>query len=592
MEKTLEGISDSSIIKTTSYHETCSRICNGLLIALSVLAVPALITSVSRVNDLGWQPVMSVHVVSAFVLWIVTFYRRKLSFNIRASIVCVLIYMSGFAGLYSLGRLSAGEVWFVIFPTVVTVFFGLRYGVIAIFLTAIGGILIAYLYVSGIKEVPIISSDYLASPFGWWSLIFGILISTSTATVAIGMLSISLVRSIKESDHQLVENQKEISRRKSLEDALRQSEARIRALIEHAPEAITLIDASTGHYVYVNPTAEKLHGLSKQELVGKMGPAAISPKYQADGQLSKDIALKYLQKALDGNCQRFEWLHVKPDGTEFPCEVSLSRLPDPNLDLIRACIIDITERKKAENDRAVLEAELFQAHKMETVGQLTAGMAHDFNNLLTIVLGNAEILQMTVGEDNKQLNTILNRVDLGAKSVQRLLAFSRKQELKPSILDVNSLLSDVKDAVVEQLPTNVEFKMNLDPALWSCEVDSTHLENAIINLVVNAKDAMPDGGMLTIETTNVDLRKEHLAKKFGLGLGQYIEISVNDTGTGMPESIQKKVLEPFFTTKEVGAGTGLGLSMVYGFTQQSGGNTVIESEQGIGTSIKLLLPKG
>jgi PAS domain S-box-containing protein len=499
--------------------------------------------------------------------------------------------------------------------------------------------------------------------------------------------------------------------------ALRQSEERFRTLVEHAPEAITMLDVDTGLYLDANPMAEVLHGLPRDALIGKIGPADLSPEIQPDGRPSSEAAPDYLSRALAGEFPRFEWMHFDPDGQETLCEVGLARLPDPHRNLVRASISDITERKRAENalresevrlskaaeiakigywqwdeieDKAIFcseglakmysvatgeeltamlsshaadlawvhpedqeyfdkavrtareskrgfdieyrmvnaadevlhlhvieepvvdahgeivqsngitqditeskqaEEQLRQAQKMKAVGQLTAGVAHDFNNMLAVISGNAELLEGELGADNPRLASVIRATKRAADLTQRLLAFSRRQVLRPETINANSLITDVSGLLRRTLEEHIEIETVAAAGLWNCEVDPAQLENALINLAINARDAMPDGGKLTIETANARLDDDYAAAQAEVTPGQYVMLAVTDTGSGMSPEVREHVFEPFFTTKAVGKGTGLGLAMIYGFVKQSGGHVTVYSEEGEGTTIKLYLPR-
>ncbi len=238
---------------------------------------------------------------------------------------------------------------------------------------------------------------------------------------------------------------------------------------------------------------------------------------------------------------------------------------------------------------------LRQSQKMETVGQLTGGIAHDFNNLLQIVSGNLDLLQKKLPADAAHLKRYAERASTGADRAatltQRLLAFSRRQPLAPKPVDINRLIPGMSELLHRTLGETIEVESVLAPRLWTVEVDPNQLENAIINLAINARDAMPDGGKLTIETANTHLDHSYVALNPEIAAGQYAVICISDTGVGMDSEIAAKAVEPFFTTKEVGRGTGLGLSMVYGFVKQSGGHIKIYSEPGEGTTVKMYLPR-
>ncbi len=253
----------------------------------------------------------------------------------------------------------------------------------------------------------------------------------------------------------------------------------------------------------------------------------------------------------------------------------------------RGTASNITEQK-------ALEQQLQRAQRMEAVGQLTGGVAHDFNNLMAIMIGNAELLEERVGHDLEALQhvgSIIRAVDRGSALTSRLLAFSRQQALSPEDADIGDLIDGVHDLLERTLGETVDLRILPAPDLWPATIDPHQFENSLINLAINARDAMPAGGTLSIETANVTLDETFAAQHDEVIPGDYVRIAVSDTGEGMTPEVQSKVFEPFFTTKEVGKGSGLGLSMVYGFAKQSGGHVTIYSEAGHGTTICLFLPR-
>ncbi|MGZ5804153.1 MAG: ATP-binding protein [Xanthobacteraceae bacterium] len=243
--------------------------------------------------------------------------------------------------------------------------------------------------------------------------------------------------------------------------------------------------------------------------------------------------------------------------------------------------------------RELAEQSLRQSQKMEAIGQLTGGVAHDFNNLLTIIIGNLGIAKRGVVEARAEraLDNAMSGANRAAQLTQRLLAFSRRQPLNPRVLDANKLITGMADLLTRSLGENVKLETVGGAGLWNIEVDASELEAAVLNLAINARDAMPGGGKLTIETTNAYLDEEYCSRQDGLKAGQYVCIAVTDTGGGMPPDAIERAFEPFFTTKEVGKGTGLGLSQVYGFAKQSSGHVKIYSEVGQGTNVKLYFPR-
>ena len=245
--------------------------------------------------------------------------------------------------------------------------------------------------------------------------------------------------------------------------------------------------------------------------------------------------------------------------------------------------------------REAAEAQLRQLGKMESIGQLTGGIAHDFNNMLAIVIGSLDMAKRRIGKDpakaEQSIDNALHGAERAAQLTSRLLAFARRQPLAPGALDANKLVAGMSELLRRTIGENIRFETVLAGGLWPAFIDAGQLENALVNLCVNARDAMPEGGRLTIETANTHLDDAYAATHAEVTAGQYVMISVTDTGTGMPEEVIERAFDPFFSTKEVGKGTGLGLSQVYGFVKQSGGHVKIYSELGVGTILKLYLPR-
>ncbi len=252
------------------------------------------------------------------------------------------------------------------------------------------------------------------------------------------------------------------------------------------------------------------------------------------------------------------------------------------------CESEVAQRVKAEDA-------LRQAQKMEAIGQLTGGVAHDFNNLLTVIIGGLDTIRRAKPEDTARIKRAADMALQGAQRAAsltgRLLAFSRRQPLAPKPLELNGLVRDMTELLHRTLGETIELEAVLASRLWAVEVDQNQLESAILNLAVNARDAMPDGGKLTIETANTSLDQSYFERDAEVIPGQYVMASISDNGAGMSKDTLARAFEPFYTTKEVGRGTGLGLSMVYGFVKQSGGHVTLYSEEGHGTTVKLYFPR-
>lgn len=256
-------------------------------------------------------------------------------------------------------------------------------------------------------------------------------------------------------------------------------------------------------------------------------------------------------------------------------------------DRLAVCCLmtDVTEQRN-------IEAQLRQSQRLEAVGQMTGGIAHDFNNLLTVIIGNAELMEETEDKSLRALARMAREAaERAAELTSRLLAFSRKQPLDPKAIDINALISNMDGLIRRAIGGQLEIKTKLGDDLWHVYVDASQLENALLNLALNARDAMPDGGLLTIETANIRMDDAAVADQVGFAPGDYLLVTVSDTGTGMDKDTLAHAFEPFFTTKDVGKGSGLGLSMIYGFVKQSRGHIRIDSELGRGTTLRIYLPR-
>ena len=380
-------------------------------------------------------------------------------------------------------------------------------------------------------------------------------------------------------------------RKRRHDEALRESEERLRTLVESAPEAIAIYDADAAHFIEANENAGRLFGMEKDVLLSAP-PEVLSPETQPHGRPSLEAAIELLDEASAGASPVKRWDVLRSDGTVVPCELSVVGLPWRDRRLFRFSLVDISQRMEAEERRKELEGRLFQSQKLEAVGQLTGGVAHDFNNLLTVILGNLELLQDDLPPDSPLRESAQGASDAaerGALLTQRLLAFSRRQALEPQRVRVDELISGLLSLLQRTLGEDVAVETVFPHDLWPIMADPAQLESAVLNLAINARDAMPRGGRLIIEALNTRVEPEGSGQD--LEPGEYLVVAVSDTGTGMNAEVASRAFDPFFTTKEVGKGSGLGLSMVYGFAAQSGGTARIYSEEGIGTTVRLYFPR-
>lgn len=351
--------------------------------------------------------------------------------------------------------------------------------------------------------------------------------------------------------------------------------------------AIYMLDAS-GYIVSWNAGAERFKGYKENEILGEHFSRFYSEEDRAAGQPARTLRVAAEQGKFEG-----EGWRVRKDGKKFFASVVVDPIYDETNKLVGFAKItrDITERKNAQEALAQAQAALFQSQKMEAVGQLTGGIAHDFNNLLTIIVNNLDLLTRSARDprDVRLIESAQRAADRGAKLTQQLLAFSRRQPLQPEVNNPNTLIKGFEPVLRRACGETVTFQVSLDPHLRIANIDGPQFETALLNLVINARDAMPEGGTLTIASRNATLSEDE-KRKGNLAPGKYVRITVSDTGEGMSKENVSRAFEPFFTTKEVGKGTGLGLSQVYGFVTQSGGHIEIDSTVGQGTTVIMLLP--
>lgn len=382
----------------------------------------------------------------------------------------------------------------------------------------------------------------------------------------------------------------DITARQQIEELRHKQEQEFRALVENSPDFIGRYDREA-RVVYVNPALERLFSRPMVELVGKtavdISPGVKGAQYfhsMVQGALSTGLPVETEIAVADAAGQKPFYHHLR-----FIPERDAKGETTSVLFIGR----DITPQKEAEIMQAQLGARLRQSQKLESIGQLASGVAHDFNNLLTVILGYTELLKYKIASDEgaqRDLEQIHRASERAATLTRQLLAFSRQQMLTPVVLDLNALITDLHKMVGRLIREDIVLSVVLQPELCPIKADPSQIEQVLMNLIVNAHDAMPTGGQLTIETKNIYLDEQYAQTHFEVAVGSYVMVSVTDTGQGMDKATQARIFEPFFTTKEQGRGTGLGLATVYGIIKQSGGDISVYSEPGHGTTFKIYLP--
>ncbi len=373
-------------------------------------------------------------------------------------------------------------------------------------------------------------------------------------------------------------------------ESTRQSEARYRGLLEAAPDPMVVVNQA-GEIVLLNLQAEKQFGYQRDELVGQQ-VTNIIPEGFAERLIADD-----LRSAADALAQQIgtgiELIALRKDGTEFPIEIMLSPLDSADGILVTAAIRDISRRQAAEN-------QLLQAQKLESLGRLAGGIAHDFNNMLFVIQGYAELLTDDLDpghEGTPSSEELLSSVGAIGQAAARaaaltaqLLAFSRQQVVTLAVLDVNAAVTTIEPMLKKLIGENIRLVLKLGDQAGNIRADAGQLDQIVVNLIVNARDAMPGGGTVTVETATIAFEEPYRLGHTDLKAGPYVVLAVSDTGIGMDRETRDHLFEPFFTTKDIGKGTGLGLATTYGIVHQAGGHITVYSESGLGSVFKLYLP--
>ena len=550
-----------------TYLEVRSRICDTFLVWLSIAAIAMLAASLYRVVDIGWQPIMTLHIFVASALWATALCRKHLPYHVRGGFLLGLMLIVGLAGTWSFGLAAGGLVWLLITPVISAILFGARSGLAILACIILATSMIGVMTVLGIKSPALDLTVYISSASTWINSELAWVLTIGGAIFAIGMLNKFFIESL------------ETSRRQA--EGLEESEREYRSILDNMVDTFYRADQE-GRVVMASPSAMGLLGLAPEELTGRK----LTEFYVDESQRAE--FLRHLEEG-GGEVTDYDAEIYTKSGEKIWVSTSARYWKDAAGKIlgVEGAIRNTTAHKAAEEV-------LLRSRKMEAVGQLTGGIAHDYNNMLGVIMGNIQLIQGSAELDDRtqrRLNMALAAAQRNADLTGKLLGLSRAQAGGTRLIAANDFIVRLEDIIAKSLTASIEVRTELAEDLWPVDVDPGEFEDMLLNLAINARDAMPGGGVLAFGTANVTFDDRDMARNPNVRAGDYVMISLSDTGSGMSAEIREKIFDPFFSTKEIGKGTGLGLSLVYAFVQRSGGFIILHSEPGEGASFGIFLPR-
>ena len=534
------------------------------------------------------------------------FFSRSHS-RVRRHLALGVLYAMTVTFIVSLGPFHARPAWLVVCTVFAAVLFGVRGAIAAALLDA--AILWA---LRGLMEPgnKVWASVYAESMVNWSIFVFNTSLLALAGGLAVGFLLnrldwslrylLDAAKKLREHSEELkkayVLLQGEMEQRKIAEKALIQSEAQYRLLAENATDVIWTADMEL-NVTYISPSAYRTRGYTRQEIMAMKLTDHFAPNSVAFATrvFAEELAVEAQEDRDLKRTRTIELEVLRKGGSTYWSEVNLTFIRDAEGKAVGILGVsrDVTDRKRAEKERGELQEQLRQAQKMEAIGTLAGGIAHDFNNLLTIMKVRSQLSLQEVSEQEplrNNLEEIDKAVNQASDLTHQLLAFSRRQVLEMKVMDLNGIIRSLNRMLRRVIGEDIELKMGLADDLGRVKGDPGQIGQVIFNLAVNARDAMPQGGMLAIDTLNVDLDEVYAQSHVSVIPGRYVMVAVTDTGVGMTPAVKDRIFEPFFTTKEMGKGTGLGLSTVYGIVKQCGGYIWVYSEPGHGTTFRIYFP--
>lgn len=557
----------STTCSEKSFQDTQSEICDKLFSWLSVLAIPTLAASLYRTIDIGWKPVMAIQILLAVAIWSVYFLRDRIPYRIRAGCVVSVFSLHGLAGIWTFGLAAFSASGLVIAPILGMFFFPLRSGFIILGCITLMTTIIGAMTVLGHRPPPLDFEIYLASAAGWVSAGAYWVFTGASVGGAVGVLKKQFVESSETSQRHL--------------DALVTRENDYLSILDNMVDTFYRAD-NDGRLVMITPSVLELFGYSPEELIGRR---------LTDFYADKVKRVDFLERLYTdgGRIRDFQTEVYRRDGTLACVSTSARFWRDVygNVMGVEGVIRDITAYKESQKA-------LQRSQKIAAIGQLSGGIAHDYNNMLQVIIGNVRNVQRAAKLDDRSQQRLDKACFAATRNVEltkKLLGFTSMEASGTEPTVVNDIIFKLKDVIASSLTPSIRVRFNLSDDLWMVNLDPAEFEDMILNLALNAHDAMPYGGFLEFRTGNKALDHNDVPHDVDVRAGDYIVVTVSDTGVGMSADVREQIFDPFFSTKEVGEGAGLGLSMVYAFVQRSGGFIKVISEQGKGAVFKIYLPR-
>ena len=528
---------------------------------------------------------------SAYVVALVATFIKAIPFVVRAWAGLLLFYIMGVVGLITYGPAASGRMWLFMFATLTTLVLGLRAGIVALSINV--ATVLLWMWGWTVSFFPWVSSANIPAEV-IRTTISSFIFMTALVTVTLGLFLNYLKKGLKReqelsnklrrSNEKLEEEGEEL---RAAQAAYKDSEERFRLFIQQLPGLVFIKDHK-GRYLYFNDNCLEFFGLKFDEVIGKTNDQ-VHPPGQADLYNETDRVLLETGEPL----VLTEELKY-PDGKRAVMinhKFLIHRENQPPL--IAGIYLDITKRVEAEEEMKALQSQLQQAQKMEALGTLAGGIAHDFNNILAVIIGYSELILEEAelrGDEPQSIQAVLQAGNRARDLVNQILTFSRKMESELMPVDLNRVVRQTGEMLERTIPKMIRIEQNLEKDLHPINADAGQLSQVIMNLAANAKDAMPEGGRLVIDTRNVTLAQGHCASRVGLAPGDYVLLTISDTGWGMDQETLKHIFDPFFTQKDVGKGTGLGLATVYGVIKNHDGHINCDSKPGQGTTFEIYFP--